>query len=123
LLPLALQAVGKVGVESAQSKALAAFAPHLSGPLLEQAWQTAQSLGGQEARSLALSSLIPSMLKRPEHSLYPLWKQMLPVLAGRTRRDLLADLRTLLPMFLRCGGAESAADVFTAIEEMGRWWP
>jgi hypothetical protein len=55
--------------------------------------------------------------------LYSLWTETLPLLARRTRNDLLADLRALEPVVARLGGPEAVAETFRAIQDVGRWWP
>jgi len=36
---------------------------------------------------------------------------------------LLADLRALVPVILRLGGPQAVAEIFWAIQDVGRWWP
>jgi hypothetical protein len=36
--------------------------------------------------------------------------------------DLLADLRALQPALVALGGAAAAAEVYEAVEDVGRWW-
>jgi hypothetical protein len=56
-------------------------------------------------------------------NVYPLWQETLPILAARTRKDLLADLRALSPIITALGGAEVIVETFRAIQDVGRWWP
>src|SRR5262249_7302394 len=77
----------------------------------------------EECRTNALVALIPYLRTSAVSFMYPLWSQMLPKLASRTRHDLLSDLRALQPVILRLGGEQALADIFQAIQDVGEWWP
>lgn len=49
--------------------------------------------------------------------------ETLPVLARRTRQDLLSDLESLAPVIHALGGEPAAAETFRAIQDVARWWP
>jgi hypothetical protein len=127
LLEQALEAARNIGDEGYRLLALAALAPHLSEPLrsqtLEQALEAARNIGNEYDRSGALAALAPQLGALPASTLYALWRQTLPVLASRKRRALLADVRALVPVIVRLGGPQAAADVFQAIGDVGKWWP
>jgi hypothetical protein len=102
------------------SEALASLAPRL--PLID-ALAMAREIEGNEYRVDALAALAPRLAELERPALYPLWAESLPVLSGRTRQDLLTDLRALAPVIARLGGAEAVAETFRAIQDVGRWWP
>jgi hypothetical protein len=110
-----------------RAEALAALAEHLAEPqrgeALAQALEAARAIGSEGPRSEALAALALHLATRPASPLYSLWSQTLPVLASRTRKDLLADLGALVPVILRLGGPQAAADVYRAILDVGQWWP
>jgi hypothetical protein len=91
--------------------------------MLGQALEAARAIKQEGSRSEALAALTARLATRPTASLYPLWSRTLPVLASRTRRALLADLRGFLPVILRLAGPQAAADIFRAIQDVGQWWP
>ena len=70
-----------------------------------------------------LAALAPQLAKLTSTTLSPLWSRTLRLLATRTRRDLLRDLITLLPLLTALGGAEAVAEIARAIRDVGRWWP
>jgi HEAT repeat protein len=105
------------------SKALEELAPHLPEPLLAQALQRLLGGGEGEARTEALGALARHLGTRPPSFLWRLWDQTLPALANRTRADLLTDLRALLPILVRLGGAPAVAESFRAVQDVRRWWP
>ncbi|RME77121.1 MAG: hypothetical protein D6784_04300 [Chloroflexi bacterium] len=74
-------------------------------------------------RARALAGLAPRLARLERPTLYPLWADTLPVLAGRIREDLLADIRALEPVIAALGGAEAVAETCRAIQDVGRWWP
>jgi aminopeptidase N len=121
------QAARAIGQEDSRSRALAALAAHLPEPqrgeALAQDLEDERAIRDEDSRSPALAALAPHLATRPAPFLYPLWSKTLPVLASRTRRELLADLSDLLPGILRLGGLQAATEVFRAIQDLGQWWP
>jgi hypothetical protein len=113
--------------QTQRAEALGALAAHLPEPqrtqTLAEALQAARAIGHEDYRSSALAALAEQLGTRPTSFLYPLWSQTLPLLASRTRRNLLSDLRALLPVIRQLGGSQSVAEVFLAIRDVGRWWP
>jgi hypothetical protein len=95
----------------------------LQGQALAEALGTAQVMEDQPARAQKLAEVAPHLIQLPRAALYPLWQETLPLLARRTRRRLLADLRALAPVIVALGGAEAIADICCVIQEAGRRWP
>ena len=127
LLGPALEAARAIGAVGSRAEALAALAPHLTPPerdqALSQALEAARAIGDEESRARALAALAPHLVKLSPGTLYPLWNATLQLAATRTRRDLLSDLRALVPILATLGGAEAVAETFCAIQDVGRWWP
>ena len=113
------------------SEALAALAPRLPPERQEQALHealaAAREIRDEDARARACARALASMASHlaafPRPALYPLWDETLRALARRTRRDLLADLRALMPLILRLGGPQAIAETFRAVRDVARWWP
>lgn len=74
-------------------------------------------------RVKALAELTAHLTELPLTTVVPLWHGMLHLLAGRTRRNLLSDIRTVEPIIAALGGEEAVAETFRAIQDVGRWWP
>jgi hypothetical protein len=102
---------------------LTALLPHLSESLLGEALEAARDLPQALARAEALALLAPRLVTVPLEPLYALWRETLPILARRSRRDLLMDLGALSPIIEALGGHEAAALTFSAIQDVARWWP
>ena len=74
-------------------------------------------------RSKALGELAPRLAERACSTLHLLWCGALPILAARTREDLLLDIRGLSPVIATLGGAEALNEIARAIQDVARWWP
>src|SRR5208337_3794242 len=103
LLGPALEAARAIGDEVSRARALAALAPHLTPPLLGPALEAARAIGDEGRRSEALAALAPHLVKLSPGTLYPLWNATLQLAATRTRKDLLSDLRALVPVLATLG--------------------
>ena len=123
LLGPALEAARAIGSEWLLARALAVPAPHLTPPLLGPALEAARAIGDEGSRAWALVVLAPHLVKLSPGTLYPLCNATLQLAATRTRRDLLSDLRALVPVLATLGGEEAVAETYRAIQDVGRWWP
>ncbi len=123
LLHEALEAARAIENEGSRSEALVALAPHLSEPLLHEALEAARAIRDEEHRSEALAALASRLAELPPTALYSIWSETILFLATRTRRGLLADLGSLVPVLAALGGTEAMAETFRAIQDVGRWWP
>ena len=94
--------------------------------LLSEALDAARSIGNAGDRSSALAALAPRLADLPLRDLSTLWTQTLPVLAGRTRPNLVVDFRSLTPVLVTLAGANAPTElgeVARAISDVARWWP
>ncbi|NPA91581.1 MAG: hypothetical protein GXO55_09070, partial [Chloroflexi bacterium] len=123
LMAQALVAARKIRDQDHRALALAALAPHLPQDLMAQALDAARKIESAQYRAKALAALAPRLAELPLLELYPLWRETLPALARRTRKDLLADIRALHPVIHKLGGEEAIAETARAIIDVGRWWP
>jgi DNA polymerase III delta prime subunit len=135
----ALAAAREIRDEATRAEVLAGLAPHLPPDLLPEAlaaareieWEyaraealaAAREIESESARAKALSALAKRLANQPLSWLYPLWAETLPVLARRTRKNLLSDLRALTPLIHALGGEQAVGETFRAIQDVGRWWP
>jgi len=83
----------------------------------------ARAIGNEDDQAEVLADLVSHLAQLPRPHLYSLWQETLPILATRTRKDILADLRALEPVIAALGGAEAVVETFHAIQDVGRWWP
>lgn len=118
------------GPQLVRAPLLADLLPHLAGSLREEVLTesvaAASAIRRKTNRLWVLSEIAPYMTSLAEtdsHNAYLLWKKILPVLASRTREDLLADLQVLAPLLATLGGSMAAVEAFRAIQDVGRWWP
>jgi hypothetical protein len=126
LLREALDAARSIGHEGARSGVLTALALHLPAELLGEALDAARSIEEEEPRSEALAALAPRLAALPLRDLSTIWTQTLPVLVARTRRNLIVDFLSLVPVLAALAGSNAATElreVARAIQDVGRWWP
>ena len=111
--------------DEARVSTLMALVPHLSEKLLPKAVHIALSIPYSwfTARCGPLSVLVPRLVTLPSSSLYPLWSTSLPILAARTRNELLQDLLACVPILIKLGGSTAASQTYQAIRDIGTWWP
>ncbi len=118
-----LAMVRTINYEGWRADALVALALHLRGDMLEEALALVCDFEFDGWRAEALTGLVPRLAELSPSDLTSLWQEMLPLLVRRTRRGLLSDLRTLLPILVALGGVDAVAETFRAIQDVGRWWP
>jgi hypothetical protein len=135
LLPAARRLARAISGEAWRDRALAALdsAPQApqstaNGPAVSDSdlvadLARARVIDREFERAQALAELAPGLAKLAPDLLWPHWQETLHLLAARTRRDLLADLRALQPVIVALGEAGGAADLVRAVEDVGRWWP
>jgi hypothetical protein len=112
--------------EESRTWTLAQGAQQLSGELLAEALAAARGSRNQSLRSKALAALAPRLAEVPGPVLSSLWSETLPLLAVRTRPELLADLRGLTPVLAALAGLNlptELGEVARAISDVARWWP
>ena len=127
LLCAAFAAIRDIEDESVRADTLCALALHLLPDLQSQALHDAlaaiRDISDEYARTAALGTLAPRLIQIPRQDLYPMWQETLPVLARRTRRDLLTDLRALVPVIVALGETDAIAATFRAIQDVAARWP
>jgi len=124
VLAEALATAKKIGDEDRRAEVLAALAPRLAEfGYPQEALTAAREIRDQPQRAKALAALASHLAKLPRPVLYSLWDETLPILARRTRRDLLTDLGALAPVIVALGGAKALAETARAIQDAARWWP
>jgi hypothetical protein len=77
----------------------------------------------KSSRAELWAGLAPHLATLSPESLHTAWQETLPLLAARTRQDLLSDLQALTPVLATLGGEATAVEAFHAIRDVGRWWP
>jgi hypothetical protein len=130
LLSEALAVARAIGDEGSRSRALAALAAQLPeqqrAAVLAEALTAARAIGDEGYRSDALAALAAPLAHLSSADLCAVWTTTLPLLATRTRRDLLADLRNLVPVLAALAGSNAPTElreIARAITDVARWWP
>jgi hypothetical protein len=111
----------------AKALALAKIAPRLPTPqrveILREAFAAARALENSGKRVSAFVELSVGLEGLNLSALYDLWRGMLPILARRSRADLLVDLWPSHGFLYRLGGSEATTGIFRAVYAIGQWWP
>lgn len=119
----ALAAVRAITDKEKRAQVLTGLAPHLPEGLLPEALTAAWAIEDEWHRAEALTGLAPHLSELPVTTLIALWQELLGIWSHRSRQDLLSFLGALSPVIAKLGGKEAIADLFHAIQDMGRWWP
>ncbi|MFC1465135.1 MAG: hypothetical protein ACFLMY_09825 [Candidatus Brachytrichaceae bacterium NZ_4S206] len=127
VLSEALATAREIEDERRRAEALGALAAHLGEPLRSEASSAAlaaaRDIEDADDRAPVLTTSAKRLADLPRAQAYPLWADTLPVLAHRTRKDLLSDLRALAPLIHALGGEQAAGEAFRAVRDVGAWWP
>jgi hypothetical protein len=62
------------------------------------------------------------LAQMPISQLFPLWQNALHTLSLRSRKDVLADIKALVPVIFVLGGEAVMGEVAGAIGDVARWW-
>ncbi len=110
----------------------AALLPYLSAEeqiaSLTEAITYTRTIDDTERRTSLLQTLAPHLAALPEATRHALWNETLSLLATRTRSDVLADLRALVPLIAALDSdlatpAPIFQEVANAILQTARWFP
>ncbi len=90
--------------------------------ILAEALNRARDIADTTERAQAFHTLAPHLATLPVDVLYLLWCETLHVLARRTRRDMLSDIRALAPVMVALRDETVLADVSEVIMQVGLWF-
>jgi hypothetical protein len=90
---------------------------------LGTALEAASITGNRTQRRVLLEQLAPWLARLEACRLHDAWQRALPVLALRSRRELLGDLQALLVVLVRLAGPRAFSPVCRAVESVREWWP
>jgi hypothetical protein len=119
----ALAAARAIQDQRARATALSALVDKLPPEMLPEALAAARAIQDQRHRAKPLSALANKLSKIPPGKLFPLWQNTLHSLSQSTRSDLLQDIATLAPVICALGDRATVAEVASAIQDVGQWWP
>jgi hypothetical protein len=89
---------------------------------LRNALASARRITDADVRRRCLERLAGQLKLLSDSSLRSMFDDIMPLLAQRSRKDLLVDLRVLAPLIHRADPA-ATREMFDAIVDVGRWWP
>jgi hypothetical protein len=113
-----------------RSQPLSAAAPYLPAgqreAVLAEALQAAREIDHRSRWSRALAFPVPELASLSRAALSSPWIDTLHCLASRSRPELFDDLEVMVPVMVSLAGSsrhEECAEIITAIDDVGRWWP
>jgi hypothetical protein len=118
-LPVAL----KVARERRNKDWLLAIAGRLTDPLLLEALEAAQELGGSELRAELIARCAQNFAVLDRDVLYEAWTATLQGMTDLRRDKFLDLLLRQQPVVAALGGEPSLQSVVLALEDVGKWWP
>ena len=97
---------------------------HEAGHQVIASWlRKAVKIDSFRIRGHLLALVGPLLEALPQFMLRDLWRESRPILAARSRPDLMIDIGNLAPLLPILGGANAVREALTAIEDVNRWWP
>jgi hypothetical protein len=123
LLAEALDAARRISTKDNRAHVLAGLASQLPADLLVQALDAARWISDEGGRSQVLAALAGQIADLPLSRTITLLQEVLPVLARRSRHEVLTDLRVLLAQPLRAVNGAQVSTTAEAVIAVGQWWP
>jgi hypothetical protein len=115
-----------IKTQERQADTLIELAPYMPDAakveMLEEALTVALTIQDSASRTHLLTALTSHLTQLSPIILYQFWCETLHTLARRTRKDLLEDLRALIPVITSLGGLEAIDETACAVFDVGRWW-
>ena len=110
-----------------RANALRAIASHIHEGVQGSVWKevlaATQQIEDTKEYSKMIATLSPQLATWPLSTLYAVWRDIIPRLAGGTRQYVVPNLCCLTPVLATLGGKEAPVELLHAIEDMYRWWP
>lgn len=91
--------------------------------MLAEALTAAGQITWEDGRAEVLAALASPMADLPLLRASTLLQEVLPVLARRSRHELLADLRVLLAQPLQAVNGAQVSTTAESVIAVGNWWP
>jgi hypothetical protein len=107
-----------VSDEDEWAQMLAGLASQLPADLDAARW-----ISDEGGRSQVLAALAGQIADLPLSRTITLLQEVLPVLARRSRHEVLTDLRVLLAQPLRAVNGAQVSTTAEAVIAVGQWWP
>jgi hypothetical protein len=109
-----------------QVHALGALLPYVAqderAQILRDLVKRVVAIEQAERRFEVLRILAPHLAQLPLELLYPLWCHTLHQVSTRSRRDMLLDLRALIPVLLAISHEQVMVEIAQAVIDVGRWF-
>jgi hypothetical protein len=101
---------------------LISLVPNFTAEVPSDVLKSVLQVESTDNRSKMLGVLVETLVGLEIPLLHSHWHEMLHTLSGRTRADLLTDLRVLAPVIQKLGGESAIEETFHAIQDVEKWW-
>ena len=122
LLKEALTAAGSIQNEEYRAGVPSDIAALLPENLLKEALTAGRSIQDKYYRAHALSKLAEKLSQMEQNQLFPYWRDTLHILSVGTRKNLLSDIKVLIPIISSLGDKKGLKHTADAILDVSRWW-
>lgn len=125
LVHRALDVARDIKDEKERGRAMGALISHLPEETQAEALVTALQGAAIKERFVLgheFDEVVSHLLKLTPKQAYMHWGRILALLSSYSRKDLLTTLRALQPLIIHIGGPQTAREMVSSIEDVGRWW-
>jgi hypothetical protein len=77
----------------------------------------------EELKNISMSEPPPGIAARLLKDIRSLFEESLPVLARKTRHEMLREMHTIAPAIVAISNERAISEIVQAIRDVGRWWP
>lgn len=116
-----------IAEKSRRAMVLAHLYPKLTDPhrgrILHEVTDALQGSADLGTQLGLISKIMPYLDNLSVTEAYACWRRVLVSMASQNRRDLLENLRNLLPMLAMLGGSELLESLVKTLQDIRRWWP
>ena len=120
----ALETTRQIHYEDERAYVLSSLAAKLPENLYSEALKIAHQIPSEEYRAKALSPFFKQMSSsKPKNETYKMWLEIMKTtLSKLKRKEFQENIGVLTPVIYKLGGKDAIMEIFTAIQDVARWW-
>jgi hypothetical protein len=119
-----LETVRQIRSEDSRANVLSSLVENLPENLYSEALELALQIQDEKNRAQVLSSLFNKMsLSQPKNEIYKMWLEIMKTTLSKLKRqEFQRNIGVLIPVIYKLGGTDAIMEIFTAIQDVARWW-
>ena len=124
LYSAALKTTRQIQSEFDRVKVLSSLTGKLPENLYSEALEIALQIQDESDRAKVLRSLLNTMSSsKPKNETYKMWLEIMKTtLSKLKRKEFQENIGVLTPVIYKLGGKDAIMEIFTAIQDVARWW-